>query len=241
MIKLIKNDFKKYSNSYINLVSFAAMLFPVVFTSLVYYFGNSFQSTWHNYITSLHLFYGIFLGSLIPSFIAIFSVHYEFSEGTIKNLLTSPYSRTEIIISKILYVMIFVIGLYVAAGVLVLLSGLLIGLETTFADVVNVFKLVSFVGSTTLVLVPLMIYFTLVFKSFVVPVVITFLGTVVGIPLINLGQSYFYPWMIPSNFFFRLGSSDVVDFSKPIITFVAFLVLFFLLSVVKFRKMDFAD
>ena len=72
------------------------------------------------------------------------------------------------------------------------------------------------------------IYFTLVFKNFVVPVVITFLGTVIGIPIINLGQSYYYPWMIPSNFFFRFGNPVDADFTMPVICFAAFVALFFL-------------
>ena len=241
MVKLIRTEFKKFSNSYINYISFGAMLFPVIFTSLIYYFTDSFAFTWYAYVNSLHLFYGIFIGALIPSFIAIFSVFYEFSEGTIKNILTSPYSRTQIIVSKILYVFLFVIGLYIAAGVLVLLSGMLIGLETTFSDVIGVFKRVTITGMTTVVLVPMMIYITLLCRNFVLPVVVTFLGTAVGIPLINLGQSYFYPWMIPSHFFFRMSSSDPMDFSMPVITFVSFTTLFFVLSIIRFKKMDFSD
>ena len=241
MFKLVKNEFKKYSNSYINTVAFAAMLFPVLFTSLIYYFSDSFAFTWYAYINSLHLFYGIFLGALIPSFIAIFSVYYEFKEGTIKNLLTSPHSRTQIIISKTLYISIFVVALYIAAAVLVILSGMLIGLETSFSDVVNVLKKIIVPGMATVILVPMMIYFTLVFRSFVVPVVITFLGTVVGIPIINLGKSYFYPWMLPSNFFFRVSNPEAGSYLMPVVIFVLFVGLFFILSTIKFRKMDFDD
>jgi hypothetical protein len=238
MITLIKNEFRKFSNSYINFVSFAAMLFPVLFTSLIYYFTDSFAFTWYAYISSLHLFYGIFLGSLIPSFVAIFSIYYEFKEGTMKNLVTSPYSRTQIIISKTLYVSLFVIGLYIAAAILVVLSGVLIGLDTSFQDVVHGLKMVIIPGMTTVVLVPLMIFLTLVFRNFVVPVIIAFLGTVVGIPIINLVTSYFYPWMIPSNFFFKLANPDAVV-TLPIIFLTGYIALFFVLSIIKFRRMDF--
>lgn len=238
MIRLIKNEFRKFSNSYINIVSFAAMSFPVVFTSLVYYFGDSFAFTWQAYINSLHLFYGIFLGSLIPSFVAIFSIYYEFKEGTMKNLVTSPYSRVQIIVSKTLYVSVFIIGLYIAAAILVVFSGVLIGLDTSFQDVVHGLKMVIVPGMTTVVFVPLMIYVTLIFRNFVVPVIITFIGTVIGIPIINLGNSYFYPWMIPSNFFFRLENPDAVA-TLPIVFLIGYIALFFLLSIIKFRRMDF--
>ena len=239
MVKLIKNEFKKFSNSYINFVSFAAMLFPVLFTAPIYYFTDNFRFEWHAYINSLHLFYGIFIGSLIPSFIAIFSIHYEFKEGTMKNLVTSPYSRTQIIVSKIIYVSVFVFLLYIGAAILVVLSGLLIGLETSVADAVNVLKLLIIPGMTTVVLVPMMIFLTLVFKNFVVPAIIGFMGTVVGIPIINLGKSYFYPWMLPSNFFFKLSSTDALDLTMPIIVFLGFYSLFFILSILRFTKMDF--
>ena len=76
------------------------MIFPVVFTSLIYRFTDSFTVNWSNYINSLHLFYGIFLGALIPSFVAIFAVYYELKSGTIKNLITSPYSRVKIVITS---------------------------------------------------------------------------------------------------------------------------------------------
>jgi hypothetical protein len=239
MIKIIKNEFKKYSNSYINFVSFAAMLFPILFTAPIYYFTDNFTFAWHAYITSLHLFYGIFLGSLIPSFIAIFSIYYEFKEGTMKNLLTSPHSRIQIIVSKMLYVSIFVIGLYIAAALLVLFSGMIIGLNTSFIDAINTLQMIIIPGMITIVLVPMMIFLTLVFKNFVVPVIIAFLGTVIGIPIINLGKSYFYPWMLPSNFFFRLSTTDSVNFIMPIVTFILFFGIFFILSIIRFKKMNF--
>ena len=155
-----------------------------------------------------------------------------------KNLVTSPYSRTQIIISKMLYVSVFVIGLYIAAAILVVLSGMLIGLDTSFADVAHGLKMVIVPGMTTVVLVPLMIFLTLVFRNFVVPVIIAFLGTVVGIPIINLVTSYFYPWMIPSNFFFKLANPDAVV-TLPIIFLTGYIALFFVLSIIKFRRMDF--
>ncbi len=239
MVKLIRNEFKKFSNSYINYVAFGAMLFPLIFTSLIYRYTNSFAFEWSTYLTSLHLFYGIFLGSLIPSFIAIFSVYNEFKEGTMKNLVISPHTRVKLIVSKTIYVMLFIFLLYAGIAVLVLLAGMIIGLQTTFSDVLQVFKLVTLTGMTTVILVPMMIYFTLVSRNFAVPIVITFLATAVGLPIINMGQSYFYPWLVPSNFFFRLGSSDPVDFTMPIISLVVFTLLFFGLSVLRFRRMDF--
>ena len=239
MMKLIRNEFRKFKGSYINTVVFAAMLFPVLFTSLIYRFTDNFNFEWSAYINSLHLFYGIFLGSFVPSFIAIFTVYSEFKNGTMKNMITSPYGRMRIIAAKTLYVVLFVDGLYIAVGALVLLSGVIIGLPTTASDIWRIFKLVSVTGMTTVVLVPMMIYFTLVFRSFVAPLVITFLGTAVGIPIINLGKSYFYPWMLPSNFFFRLSNPGDASFLVPMLIFATFTLGFFALSMLRFRKMDF--
>lgn len=239
MLKLLHNEFRKFKGSYINTVAFAAMLFPTLFTAFTYYFTNGFAFRWDTYIGSLHLFYGVFLGAFVPSFIAIFSVHTELKNGTMKNMVASPHSRLQIITAKTLYVMLFVAGLYIGVGVLVLASGLIIGLPTVASDIWRVLKLVTFIGITTTVLVPMMIYVTLLFRNFVVPLVITFLGIVVGIPLINMGQSYFYPWMLPSNFFFRLRNPEGMDFTGPVLLLLLIPAVFYWLSVLRFRKMDF--
>jgi len=239
MFNLIRNEFRKFRGSYINIVSFAAMLFPALFTSLFYYFSDSFRFEWGAYINSLHLFYGIFLGSFVPSFIAIFTVYAEFKNGTMKNMIASPYSRLQIITAKTVYCVLFVAGLYIATGLLVLVSGLLIGLPTTGADVLHVFLWVSVTGMTTVVLIPMMIYCTLLFRSFVAPVVITFLGTVVGVPIINLGHSYFYPWMLPTNFFFRFSNPGSAGFTGPLLLFFLVILFFFALSALRFQKMEF--
>ena len=239
LIRLIRNEFRKFRGSCINTVAFAAMLFPVLFTAPVYYFGNSFQMEWGAYINSLHLFYGIFLGAFVPSFLAIFTVHTELRNGTVKNMVASPHGRQQMIAAKTLYVALFVVMLYIGAGVLVLLSGVIIGLPTTAADVWRVFQRVSVTGMTTVVLVPMMMFFTLVFRNIAAPIVITFLGTVVGIPMINLGKSYWYPWMIPTNFFFRFSSSQSVNFTGPLVLLLVLTLGFSLLSVLRFRRMDF--
>ena len=114
----------------------------------------------------MNLFYGIFFSALIPSFIAIFSVYNEFKEGTMKNLVTSPFSRVQIIVSKILYGSVFVIGLYVIAAILAVVSGILIGLEPSVRNVVYGFKLVIVPGLTMVVFVPLMIYITPCLQKF---------------------------------------------------------------------------
>jgi bacitracin transport system permease protein len=239
MFKLVRNEFRKFRGSYINTVALLAMLFPALFTSLIYYFTDSFPMEWHNYLNSLHLFYGIFLGSFVPSFVAIFSVFTEFKNGTMKNMIASPYSRLPLIVAKTLYVMLFVIGLYIGVGALVLLSGWIIGLPTVASDIWNVFKLVSLTGMTTIVLVPMMIYLTLMFRNFIAPIVIAFLGTVVGIPIINMGESYFYPWMLPSNFFFRLSNAGDASFAAPLVLFISLILGFAFLSVLRFRRMNF--
>ena len=132
MVRLVKNEFRKFSNTYINIVSLFAMLVPILFTAAVYYFNSAgFKHDWKAYTTSLHLFHGIFLGAIVPSFIAIFSIYHEIREGTMKNLLASPFSREKIIISKIVYVSVFVIGLYFLIAVLVILSGIMIGFDAS--------------------------------------------------------------------------------------------------------------
>ena len=240
MIILIKNEFKKFSNSYINIVSLLAMLFPVVFTFIVYHFSGDkmMGNDWAAYTASLHLFYGVFLGGLIPSFIAIFSIYYEFKEGTIKNLLTSPHSKLKIILSKILYVCLFIALMYTIIAVLVVVSGLMLGFDSSASAILNSLKFVIIPGLSTIVFVPMMVFLTLLFKSFIPPLVFALIGTIAGLPLLNLGKAYYYPWTIPSNFFFKLRLTQPVSFLSPIILLSVYFSIFLVFSTIMFYRMD---
>ena len=239
MIKLILLEAEKYKRTSIYPVSIGAMLLPLVFTFFSYFSGNMFsEQNWGTYLTSLNLFYGIFLSALLPSFVAIFAVYQELKTGTIKSALFSGRSRMKIISAKIAFVSLYVILLYAVSAVLAVASGMILGFETAISALVQSFASIALVGVCAALFAPLMIYLTLLFKNFVAPLIIAFFGTIGTIVLINIGNAFYYPWLLPANIFFRFISEGAISVWPPIIVFAVYFLIFSLLGISYFVRMD---
>ena len=239
MINLLMTEAKKYKRTYIYPVSVSAMILPLIFTFFAYYSGDMFSSqSWSSYLTSLNLFYGIFLGALIPSFVAIFAVYQELKSGTIKTVLFSGYPRFQVILSKMIFVCIYIVAIYAVVGVLTVISGAALGFDMSAGVVIHNFLSMLLAGIASSLFVPIMIYLTLLIKSFIPPLVIAFIGTIGSVVMINIGNAFYYPWVLPTNIFFRFKESGLTNLLAPVILFAAYFIIFSALSVVRFVRMD---
>lgn len=239
MINLVLLEAKKCKRTYIYLVSICAMLIPLMLTFFVYMSGDSFSDpNWDKYLTSLNLFYGIFLSGVIPSFLVITSVFSEFRSGTIKTALFSGYSRKKIIVSKMAFVCIYIILLYAAIATLSVILGLVLGFGSSIIAIVRAFLIMLAVGAASMIFVPIMGYLTLLFRSFVTPLIITFLGTIGAVVLINMGNAFYYPWLLPTSIFFLSVESDMQNILLPVIVLIMYFVVFLTLSVLHFDRME---
>lgn len=239
MINLILLESKKCKRTYIYLVSFCAMLIPLMLTFFVYMSGNAFTDpNWDTYLTSLNLFYGIFLSGIIPSFLVITSVFSEFRSGTIKTTLFSGYSRKRIIISKMVFVCIYIILLYAAIAILSVILGLILGFGSSIIDIVRAFLIMLAVGAAATIFVPIMGYLTLLFRSFVPPLILTFLGTIGSVVLINMGNAFYYPWLLPTSIFFLSVDSGIQNILLPVIVLIMYFLVFLTLSILRFDRME---
>lgn len=239
MMNLILLETKKYKRTYIYPVSLCAMILPVVFTFLAYFSGDMFSSPdWGTYLNSLNLFYGIFLGAIIPSFVAIFSVYQELKSGTIKSVLFSGHPRAKVIGAKIIFVCLYIIVIYAVVGVLTVVSGFVLGFDASAGTLIRTFLSMLFAGLTSALFVPIMMYLTLLLKSFIPPLVIAFLGTIGSVVMINIGNAFYYPWLLPTNIFFRFKESGFQNLGLPSLVFAAYFFVFAFLAVVHFVRMD---
>ena len=98
MIKLIKNEFKKVGGFKIG-VSFAIFL---IISILIYEFTNDMRNTIYKLIPFVGIMTSILFSGIISN---------EIENGTFRFYLTKPISRTKIYQSKILTIIIYVIGL----------------------------------------------------------------------------------------------------------------------------------
>ncbi len=238
MMNLILLEVSKYKRTYIYPVSLCAMILPVVFTYFAYSGDMFSNANWGTYLNSLNLFYGIFLGAIIPSFVAIFSVYQELKSGTIKSVLFSGYDRVKIIAAKMIYVCLYIVSLYAVVGVLTVVSGVMLGFDASASVLVHTFLSMLFAGAVSALFVPIMVYLTLLFKSFVPPLVIAFLGTIGSVVMINIGNAFYYPWLLPTNIFFRFKESGIANISLPTVVFAAYFLLFAGLAVIRFVRID---
>jgi len=219
------------------------MMFPIILTFVVFLVkkedfikNNSF--TWDNFNRQLSLFFIFFVGPIITSFIAVFSVYYEYQQLTIKNVLTSPHGRIQVILTKIIYVSVFVLLQYVLVAIINILCAALLGFDVTTAKAAEFTRQLILSGLSTAMLVPLMIFITLLFKSFVPAMVITVSGTLSNILLLNWEKSYVSPWSIPADIAFIITKQAEMDLMYPVVSACIYFVVFMAATLVYFKQAD---
>lgn len=201
---LLQTEHKKYKGAYIVSLSQLGMLFPVLLVVGMFliekgdFIANQRYDfeTFTLYVTQLFVF---LVGPIITSFIASFSIYYEYQQGTMKNLLSSPHQRSKILLAKFIYVCVFVLVQYALAAILCAALASLIGVEVSWAAAMKQLYYFCTVGAVTLVMVPMMILITLVFRSFVPAMVFTVIGTAANILALSWDKSYLSPWAIPAD------------------------------------------
>lgn len=191
----------------------------------------------------------------------------EFENGTIKNLLVKPYSRSKIFLSKLLIV-IFISILY---SLVIYFSSLLF---TTFMYEINIFKLTSFTYTNEIKEISFILKYTkyfyitfiqvlflsvlsynlsLIFMnsffSYLLSICLSIFGPVISIILFNINfklvKYTFLPYL---DFKFLLSKLDLMYFNEihkvnlnilnGIIIFIIYSTLLTYLAITIFKKMD---
>lgn len=243
MIRLMKCEFRKYRRTYINSLSFLGMMVPVILVLIMFLikrddFIKSNSYNWDNFNRQLTLFFVLLLGPIITSFISIFSVFYEYQQLTIKNVLLAPYGRIPVILTKIIYVSIFVLLQYIVVAAVNILCAVLLGFDITYAKAAGFTWQLLTAGLSTVMLVPFMILITLIFKGFIPPMIATVVGTISNILLLNWEKSYLSPFAIPADISFILNKNIPMDIKYPIISACAYFLVFIIAALFYFKKAD---
>ncbi|HEX3027955.1 MAG TPA: ABC transporter permease [Clostridia bacterium] len=243
MIRLLKCEFKKFKATYINSLSLLGMVAPVLLVLLMFFMKrHDFQRAggynWDKFNEYVIQFFVLMVGPIITSFISVFSVFYEYQQKTMKNLLTSPFGRIKIIFTKIVYTSVFVVLLYAVVAVVNVLCGLILGFNMSLADIADNSLNMILAGATTILLVPFMMFITLLFRNFIPAMVVTVIGTISNILTLNWEKSYFSPWAVPIDLFGISSGMMKMKLVYPLTSFCIFLAVFMLLTVVYFRRAD---
>ncbi|MGG3573923.1 ABC transporter permease [Bacillus gobiensis] len=178
------------------------------------------------------------IGPLLYGVITSYLFSREFTENTLKNLLTIPVSRVSLIASKMVLLLIWIIVLTLVAWVLTFIVGLIFQFEDMSINVLLQSIKQFMIGAFLLFLLsaPTMLV-TFLFKNYVPTIIFTAAITMANIAIVNSEYKALFPWsavhVIASNGF-------VPEFS-PFLSYLSILLtslVGLVASIVYFKKLD---
>ena len=243
MIRLFKCEFRKFKSTYINSLSFLGMLFPVFLVFIVFLvkkedFIKMKAYDWDNFNRQLSMFFLFFVGPIITSFISVFTVYYEYQQLTIKNLLMSPHGRIPVILTKIVYISVFILLQYAVVAAMNVLCAALLGFDVTYSKVLEFTRQMLMSGLSTLMLVPLMMFITLLFKGFIPGMIMTVVGSMANVLMLNWEKSYIWPWSIPADIAFIATKQAEMNIMYPVTFACVYFTVFMVITFVYFSVAD---
>lgn len=160
----------------------------------------NFSSDWHSYFNILSQAIGVG-GILVFGFVASWIFGREYSDGTAKDLLSLPTSRTEILNAKFIIYFLWCIALTVCN----LITGLVIG---TLLQLPPIEESLVFTYLTTYVLTTLLAiligtpiaFFAVWGKGYLAPLGFVALTLVFAQIIAATGYGSYFPWAVPGLF-----------------------------------------
>ncbi len=178
--------------------------------------GNSGEVNWQNYLIPL-LNNLSALGLIGYSFIAAWVFGREFTDKTIKDLLVKPISRSLIVTSKLLVILVWSMLLSIYMFAVSLCVGGILGIAGWSYPLIGGIFLRYFITSILFILVTTPgILLANISKGFLAPLALTLIIVICSSVLASMGFSPYFPWTIPQ-----------VYLSTGILSFSSFLILMF--------------
>ena len=152
-----------------------------------------------NLFNQTHLFITFLVGILLFALIATYLINREFEEGTVKNLLTIPVSRIQLILSKMIILFVWIEVIMIFSYSLLIILGFIGGFQgLNIAMVFTFLKKYLFTGFLLYLLTPIISVITLIFRSYVPSIAFSIFFTVGNLIIIQSSKYVrFYPWGIP--------------------------------------------
>lgn len=214
-IRAIKSEFIKNSHAGIRWVSFVAIalapLFGGVFMLMMKGDGYeglsggfkakavlmSFEANWNSYLGLLSQAVGVG-GILIFGFVASWLFGREYSDGTAKDLLALPVSRTKIINAKFIYYILWCLALAIFNLVLGLLIGFALQLDGWTISGFFENLVIYFVTTMLIILLNAPVAFFAIYgKGYLAPLGIVAVFLVLAQIIGAMGFGTYFPWSVP--------------------------------------------
>ncbi|WP_077603562.1 ABC transporter permease [Oceanobacillus sojae] len=237
MADLLFTEFLKLKRSSMFLISLlgsAVAPFVVVIATFIHEPATPFQDLFYN----VNLYTVLIIGVPLYGVVTTYLFNREYTENTLKNLLTIPVSRVSFIISKTLLLFLWIMMLSIIAWGLTLFLGMLTqfdGLSSSLLlDSLKQFStggILLFVLSTPIILV------TLVTKNYVPTIIFTVVITLINVMAGNSEHRGLFPWAAAGDISNQtLPPTYPVEYSYIIIATTA--LIGFISMFVYFKKTD---
>lgn len=237
MADLLFTEFLKLKRSSMFLISLlgsAVAPFVVVIATFIHEPATPFQDLFYN----VNLYTVLIIGVPLYGVVTTYLFNREYTENTLKNLLTIPVSRVSFIISKTLLLFLWIMMLSIIAWGLTLFLGMLTqfdGLSSSLLlDSLKQFStggILLFILSTPIILV------TLVTKNYVPTIIFTVVITLINVMAGNSEHRGLFPWAAAGDISNQtLPPAYPVEYSYIIIAATA--LIGFISMLVYFKKTD---
>jgi len=184
----------------------------------------SFEANWNSYLSLLSQAVGVG-GVLIFGFVASWLFGREYSDGTAKDLLALPISRTKILNAKFIYYTLWCFAIVISNLALGLLIGYSLNLPGWTTDVFLMNIKVYFIATILIILLNTPIaFFAIAGKGYLTPLGIVAIALVLAQIIGAMGIGNYFPWAVPGLYCGSGGAamkSDLNIFSFMILIFTS--------------------
>ncbi|SFD69820.1 bacitracin transport system permease protein [Bacillus sp. 491mf] len=243
MVNLLYTELLKLKRSNMFLISIiGAAVAPFMIVVASYIHVKTKQPTkailFTDLFTDAHLYTLLVIGVPLYGVVTAYLFNREYTENTLKNLLTIPVSRIRFIISKFILLFIWIMILTMVSWGLTLLLGLL----GSFPGLSNALILQSFMkfligGGFLFILSTPIVFLTLIMKTYVSPIILTIVITMINVMTANSEHKDLFPWAatidIVNN---KLQPTYPPEYSYVIIAATA--IIGFIATIFYFKRVD---
>lgn len=177
------------------------------------------------YFEQCYVFFTVLIAAMIFGLIATYIFNREYQEGTLGNMLTIPTGRAEYIINKLIILFLWIILLVLFNfGLSIFLNYMGLFIEFDKEIIVNYLKIYLLTGLLHFMLMPVTVFITLVFRSYIPSIGFSIFVTITSLVLTNTRYGEMFPWSLIyllSRYQGEFKYSRLYSIAIVILTFIA--------------------
>ncbi|UAC49721.1 ABC transporter permease [Bacillus aquiflavi] len=243
MANLLFTEFLKLKRAKMIIISIlGAAVAPFIVVVATYVHMKTKQPTeailFEELFYQTNLYTVLVIGVPLYGVVTAFLFNREYTEDTLKNLLTIPVPRISFIISKILLLFIWITMLTLVSWGFTLLLGVLGQFEgLSFSLIGESFKQFFTGGFLLFILSMPIIFITLVMKNYVPTIIFTIVITLINIMTANSEHRDLFPWAAAGD----IANNTLLSTYPPQYSYIAIIftsIIGFIATIVYLKKID---